>query len=46
MARKQVISCTNKFQSKDEKERASNYTKIWIAIIEQMHQNKINKKYK
>lgn len=46
LARKQIISCKNNFKSKDEKERTRNYTKIWTAIIQQKHMNKINGKYK
>ena len=42
---KQVVSCTNKFQSKDEKERSENYTKKWINIINKLEESKIYKKH-
>lgn len=44
MPRKEVISCTNKFQSKDAKNRSENYTKKWIDIINKLERNKIYRK--
>lgn len=46
LSRKQILNCTNKFQSKDEKEREQNYTKKWIDIINQIEANKVDRKCK
>lgn len=46
MSRKEVIHGKNIFQSKDEKERAKNYTNKWICIINKNESDKVNKKYK
>lgn len=46
MSRKQILNCTNKFQSKDEKERSQNYTKKWVDIINQIETNKVDRKCK
>lgn len=40
MSKKQIINGTNKFQSKEEKERSQNYTKKWITIINQSEMKK------
>lgn len=46
LSRKQILNCTNKFQSKNEKERSQNYTKKWINIINKIEANKIDGKCK
>lgn len=46
LSRKQILNCTNKFQSKDEKERSQNYTQKWIYIINQIEANKVDRKCK
>ncbi len=46
MSRKQILNCTNIFQSSNEKELSQKYTQKWIEIINHYEAEKFDKKCK
>lgn len=46
LSRKQILNCTNRFQSNNEKELSQKYTQKWIEIINHYEAEKFDKKCK